>query len=272
MNGMQKIQMLFEQNKGRPLLMTHAVGGWPDLDTSESVLSAMLESGADMIEVQIPFSEPAADGPLIVSANHEALAGGVTTRKVLEMIGRVCEKRSLAGSGRLTSVLVMSYLNPILAYGEKAFVSDARSFGVDGLIVPDCAPDEISLLPEIAAEVGLAFVPLIAPDTESSRIEQICNRFCSPFVYAVLRYGVTGKSTSIDSLTEAYLSRVRSASGCAVAAGFGIRERRQVEALGCSVDCVVAGSVFIEAMNEAASRGSGMTDAVRGMVAELVRY
>jgi len=263
MTGRERIGKIFAQRGARTLLMTHAIGGWPDEATSEAIVRTMLAEGADLVEIQVPFSEPAADGPAIVAASHEALAGGMTTARTLALIGRL---RRGAGAKAL---LVMTYLNPVLAYGEEAFVRDAVTAGVDGLIVPDCPLDEISPLPELAAAAGLAFVPLVAPATSDRRIAEICARFVSPFVYAVLRLGVTGRATGIDAATRAYLERVARAAGRGVAAGFGIRERGQIEALAGAVQTIqIRGRVMDVAGGDMGIHDQGM-DAIDGAVVQV---
>ncbi len=267
--GIDRIRQIFQENTTGLRCMTHAVGGWPDMETSEAILCAMIDAGADILEIQLPFSDPAADGSMIVAANHQALANGATTKKILAMIGRVRRHADTRAGGGVTSILVMSYLNPVLAYGEHAFVQDASEVGVDGFIIPDCPPDEKDMLPEISSAAGLAFVPLIAPDTDDARMEMICRRFISPLVYAVLRYGVTGRKSVIDAGTKKYLERIQRVTGRALAAGFGIRERDQVEALQGVVDCFVAGSVFISTVTDAIASGKSPAEAVQKHIVAL---
>ena len=202
-----------------------------------------------MIEVQLPFSDPTADGPVIVEANVAALEKRTTTREVLAMLRQVREKSGVP-------LLIMSYLNPLFAYGIDAFLDEMVDIGLDGLIIPDCPPEEERLdLPAKAAAKGLAFVPLIAPGTPEARVREVCAKTESPFVYTVLRLGVTGKRTELDEGVVSYLGMVARVSGRHLAAGFGIRDREQLEALKGHARCGVVGSALIRVLQAAAREG-----------------
>ncbi|MDP3179922.1 MAG: tryptophan synthase subunit alpha, partial [Spirochaetaceae bacterium] len=249
-------------------LMCHAVCGYPDLATSGRIFAATAEGGADIIEAQIPFSEPSADGPLIVEANHAALralrgSGASRTRACLELLG---EARRVAGK----PFLVMSYINPIFAYGPVRFVREAARLGLDGLIVPDYPDDEQELeLGRHCAEAGLALVPLIAPTTPLERAVSLAAASESPLLYAVLRLGVTGRKTEIDGDGAARLAELRSRTGKKVAAGFGLRERSQLAALRASADCAIVGSALLATAKEAIAEGRDPADAVAAFVRSL---
>ncbi len=247
-----------------PLLMTHAVCGYPDLATSERLMLAMLESGSDMLEAQIPFSDPSADGPAIVAANHAALASGATTAACLDMLGRV---RSRTGK----PILVMSYLNPLLAFGIRRLADFISATGLDGAIVPDCPGDEPEYrLPDIMRGAGLAFVPLVAPSTSLERARQLALAASSPFVYAVLRLGVTGRATVVTDEARRRLVDLREATGRYVAAGFGLGERSQLEDLAGCADCAIVGSAALGVFDRAARAGHDGVEAVGRFVAGLV--
>lgn len=254
---------------GRLAIMGHAVCGWPDLETSRRIFLSMAEAGVDIIEAQIPFSEPSADGPLIVEANHAALrafgssSGPDRTRLCLELLGDVRRK-----TGK--PVLLMSYVNPILIHGTEAFVRDAANVGLDGLIVPDYPDDEPELdLDRLSSNHGLARLPLIAPTTSLDRAASLCAASASPLLYAVLRMGVTGRRTELDSAAVARLADLRSRTGKKIAAGFGLRDRAQLDALRGNADCAVLGSVLLASAKTAIEAGGDPARAVFTLVRGL---
>jgi tryptophan synthase alpha chain len=248
MTGMERIRQAIGAAPD-PGLMAHVVAGFPDLETTERLILLMAARGAAMIEVQLPFSDPTADGPVIVEANVAALANRTTTRQVLAMLARVRQKSAVP-------LLIMSYLNPLYAFGLEAFLEEMVVIGLDGLIVPDCPPEEDRLgLPALAAARGIAFVPLIAPGSTEARVREICALTESPFVYTVLRLGVTGRRTELDAEVKAYLDMVARISGRHQAAGFGIRDREQLAALQGHARIGVVGSALIRVLQEAGAAG-----------------
>ena len=263
MKGIDRIKGIFETDK--PIkLMTHVVGGYPDMKTCEEIILVMAQRGVDMIEIQLPFSDPTADGPVIVQANHRALHSGVTTESVLAMIERVRKKIAIP-------LLIMSYINPVFAYGIPAFVKKSAEIGVDGFIIPDCPPEEDEFgFPALCEEHGLAFVPLIAPTTTGKRIVILMKHSSSPFVYAVLRMGVTGRTTALDSETIAYLTRVKEQTNRFVAAGFGIREKAQLVALAGHADCGIIGSEILRTIHRALDNGENPAWMVGDFIESIV--
>ncbi len=162
MTGVERITRAFTATHS-PKLMTHAVCGYPDMESSGSILLAAARAGADLLEAQLPFSDPSADGSLIVAANHEALRAGATTEGALRMLERLRPQTE-------APILVMSYVNPLLAFGVDRLLAAMRDAGLDGLIVPDYPDDEPELdLARRCEAAGLALVPLIAPTTRADR-------------------------------------------------------------------------------------------------------
>ena len=244
MTGIERITNVFAADKTIKV-MTHVVGGYPSLEVCEALIGTMAENGVDLIEVQLPFSDPTADGPVIVQANHHALQNGITTDMVLAMLAKIRRQVDIP-------LLIMSYINPLYAFGISEIVARAVAIGVDGFIVPDCPLDEPELgLPGLCAKNKCAFVPLIAPTTTPERMKDIVAKSISPFVYAVLRMGVTGRKTALDQATIDYLHLIKETTGRYVAAGFGIREKAQLEALTGYADCGIVGSALLQKVNEA---------------------
>ncbi|HET7839068.1 MAG TPA: tryptophan synthase subunit alpha [Rectinemataceae bacterium] len=264
MSGCGRIEATFASLGGIGL-MTHAVCGYPDMEASARILLAASRSGADFLEAQLPFSEPSADGPLIVGANHEALRRGAGTAAALGMLAalrRTCD----------TPILVMSYLNPLIARGIDRILGEIGAAGLDGLIVPDYPDDELEYaIAEKCAALGLAFVPLIAPTTSLERAASLAAASNSPFVYSVLRLGVTGRRTELDATALAGLDALKERTGRRVAAGFGIAERAQVEALSGHADCAVVGSALLSRLMAAIGAGEDPAEAAAGFVASLAR-
>jgi tryptophan synthase alpha chain len=262
MTGIERLTRTFGKDK-RIKLMAHAVCGFPDVQTSRRILDAMAESGADIIEAQLPFSDPSADGPSIVEANYSALRAGSRTETCLA---------SLEGLRRTSElpILVMSYLNPLLAFGIEALVERAAKSGLDGFIVPDYPDDEPELdLAEKCTSAGLALVPLITPTTSIKRAEELAAATNSPFLYVVLRLGVTGRKTELDSSSFERLATLKASTGKYIAAGFGIRERAQIEALSGVADCAIVGSALVDAARIAAAEGRDPALAVGSLVRQL---
>jgi tryptophan synthase alpha chain len=262
MRGIDRITRAFESSR-EMLIMAHAVVGYPDAAASARILAAMAESGADLIEAQLPFSDPSADGPAIVAANSAALRAGSSTAACLDALTTLRERTEVP-------ILVMSYLNPLLAYGIDRLIERARGAGLDGFIVPDYPDDEPELqLAEKCAAAGLALVPLIAPTTSLERAADLASASASPFLYVVLRLGVTGRKTELDAASLSRLAALKERTGKYVAAGFGIRERSQVEALSGCADCAIVGTALVDAARVAAEAGRDPGEAVGSLLRSL---
>jgi tryptophan synthase alpha chain len=258
---------LHESAFGEPRIkiMAHAVCGYPDMGASARILEALASSGADFIEAQLPFSDPSADGKAIVDANTGALRAGSSTEACLRELEDLRAKTP-------APILVMSYLNPLLAYGIDRLVERMALSGLDGLIVPDYPDDESELqLAEKCAAAGLALVPLIAPTTSVERAVGLARASASPFLYVVLRLGVTGRKTELDGDTLRRLGELKARTGKRLAAGFGIREKAQVDALGGAADCAIVGSALVDAARRAIEGGGGQAGDPAEAVASLLR-
>jgi tryptophan synthase alpha chain len=260
-DGIARIKHSFEKNDSIKL-MTHIISGFPNLDESERIVHAMARAGADLVEVQIPFSDPTADGPVIVGANVDALATGVSTKDVLAMMKRLSHDCDIP-------ILAMTYLNPVFAFGVERFIETIAASGVSGVIIPDCPPEEDLGLIGLSNKARIAFVPLIAPSTSQERMRYLGSVSDSPFVYTVMRLGVTGKKTEVGDDVARYCSTVKKNSGRFVAAGFGIRDRGQVVSLQGMADCAIVGSAVTEAVRKAHDAGTSAAEAASRLVTKL---
>jgi tryptophan synthase alpha chain len=247
------ISSAFAENGKRAALMPYLMGGFPDLRTSLSAGLAAADSGADIIELGIPFSDPLADGPVIHAAGTAALAAGATPHGVLG----VCEQIAV----RLPVVL-MVYANIVLTAGASSFALKAASAGASGLIVPDLPHDEADEVRAACDAEGLALVPLVAPTTTPERIAAI-GADARGFVYVVSLTGTTGEREELQEGLTQTVERVRASTDVPVAVGFGISTAEQARAVAEVADGVIVGSRVVRAA------GEGGADAVGSVVGEL---
>ncbi len=225
--------------KGRPALMPYYTLGYPDLQTSLAVIEACAHAGADMLELGIPFSDPLADGPTIQHSTQVALQNGMTVGRCLQAVA------TLRDRGLQQPLLLMGYLNPILAYGLPRFVADAAAAGVNGFIIPDLPPDEAADMQAACQEHGMALVFLLAPNSAEERIRLVVAA-STGFVYLVSVTGVTGARTHLPPALADFVSRVRALSSKPLAVGFGISTPQQAAAVGQLADGVIVGSALIK--------------------------
>jgi tryptophan synthase alpha chain len=225
-------------SRGQPALVAYLTAGFPQRATFREHLHA-LAAVADVVEVGVPFTDPMADGVTIQRASLAALAQGVTLRWILAELAALGSVRA--------PILLMSYLNPLLAYGGTALAAAAARAGVTGFIVPDLPLDESHELRATLDQEQLALVQMVTPVTEPQRLQALCER-SQGFVYAVTMTGTTGRNVAVPDEVLAYLDRVRSSSQLPVCAGFGIRSREQVQRLSGHVDGVVVGSALVEVL------------------------
>lgn len=222
-------------------ICAYVTAGYPDPDSFRALL-ASVAAAADVVEIGIPFTDPMADGQTIQKASHIALEHGVN----LDLVFDALESTSLDAPH-----LFMGYYNPFLAYGLDRLVSRMAEVETSGLIVPDLPLEESSELVELLEDSGLGLVQLVAPTTPVDRLRTLANA-SRGFVYAVTVKGTTGNAASFDDEVLDYLDRVKEVSSLPVLAGFGVRERAQVELLRSHVDGVVVGSALIDAIDSGA--------------------
>ncbi len=254
MTGVEHIAAAFAGNEKRAALMPYLMGGFPDVATSRAIGDACIDAGADLLELGIPFSDPLADGPVIQAAGTTALANGATPDQVLG----VCEQ--LAGRA---PIVLMTYVNIVLARGYERFAHQAAGAGAAGLIVPDVPLEESAELRAACDAQGLALVPLVAPTTPDERLRRI-GAVARGFVYTVSVVGTTGERAATDA--RQLLARVKAATEVPVALGFGISDARQAaKAADEGADGVIVGSRLVRA----AAQSDEPARAVGDLVAEL---
>ena len=231
--------------RGELALVAYLTAGFPSRDSFRQHLQAIAEA-ADVVEIGVPFTDPMADGVTIQRASHAALAQGVSLRWILAQLEAMPRGKA--------PLLLMSYLNPLLAFGPDArppclaaLAASAARAGVAGFIVPDLPFDESAELRVALQARGLALVQMVTPVTRPQRLEQICAS-SQGFVYAVTMTGTTGKNVAVPAAVTRYLDTVRSLSPVPVCAGFGIRGREQLELLRDHVDGTVIGSALVEVL------------------------
>ncbi|MFZ0009590.1 MAG: tryptophan synthase subunit alpha [Steroidobacteraceae bacterium] len=224
--------------RGEPALVAYLTAGYPQRERFREHLRS-LAAAADMVEVGVPFTDPMADGVTIQRASHAALAQGVTLGWILSELGALGPQR--------VPLLLMSYLNPLLAFGLDRLAEASAAAGVSGFIVPDLPLDESAELQAALEARELALVQMVTPVTGAARLAAL-GAGSQGFVYAVTMTGTTGRNVAVPDEVLAYLERVRAACALPVCAGFGIRSRAQVERLRGHVDGVVVGSALVEVL------------------------
>jgi tryptophan synthase alpha chain len=239
-SGLEHIAAAFAGADKRAALMPYLMGGFPDLETSRRIGDACIDAGADLLELGVPFSDPLADGPVIQAAGTAALAAGATTDGVLEVCAALAPR---------APVVLMTYVNIVLARGMERFVDQAASVGAAGLIVPDVPLEESSELRAACDAAGLALVALVAPTTPDDRLARI-GALARGFVYTVAVTGTTGERQGGDA--SALLQRVKRATDVPVALGFGISTPEDAaRAAAGGADGVIVGSRLVRAAAEA---------------------
>ncbi len=248
--------------EGRKGFIPFVSAGDPNLETSRQIVLTLVENGADIIELGVPFSDPMADGPTIQASSQRALKNGVTLKDVLAMA---------AGLRTETDVplVLFSYLNPLFRYGIERLADDAADAGVDGILVTDAVDEEAAEIADVLRKNGLDLISLIAPTTTEDRLKKIAER-SSGFIYAVSRAGVTGAQNETSTTAEALVERVREYTDLPVAVGFGISTREQIEAVWCYADAAVVGSAIVVEIEKCVNAEIDPVKCVRELVGWLL--
>ena len=239
---LQALEAMFAaaEAQGRAAFLPYFPVGYPDLGSSIDTLAAMAQVGVDGLEIGMPFSDPLADGPTLQAATQLALEQGVTVNDCVEVV------RELRARGVTQPLLMMGYLNPLLAYGLERFVEDIRVAGADGLLVPDLPPEEAEELNTLCERAGLALIFFLAPTSDDQRIRLVAKR-ARGFIYCVSLTGVTGARSELPPDLRDYIARVRAGTQQRLVLGFGISTPAQARSMNGLVDGFVVASALVRA-------------------------
>jgi len=251
------------KREGRAALVTFTMAGDPDYDTALAIAKALPKAGADVIELGMPFTDPMADGPAIQAAGVRALKSGQNMKKTLSLV------REFRKDDETTPIVLMGYYNPIYIYGVEKFLADAKTAGVDGLIVVDLPPEEDGELCLPALKAGLNFIRLATPTTDDKRLPAVLNN-TSGFVYYVSITGITGSAAPDAAKVTAAIARIRRHTKLPVAAGFGVRTAANARAIAEGSDGVVVGSALVDALRASLDGHGKATGATVKAVTDLV--
>jgi tryptophan synthase alpha chain len=254
------------KREGRAALVTFTMAGDPDTKTSLEIIKALPKAGADIIELGMPFTDPMADGPAIQAGGRRALEAGQTMNKTLAMV------RAFRKDDDATPIVLMGYYNPIYIYGVERFLNDAKTAGIDGLIVVDLPPEEDEELCLPALKAGLSFIRLATPTTDDKRLPAVLAN-TSGFVYYVSITGITGSATPDPDLVHAAVARIKRHTALPVAGGFGVRTAKQARAIAKGAEAVVVGSALVGAIKDSLDKNGKATartvKAVTALASEL---
>ena len=251
------------KTEGRAALVTFLTAGDPDPETSLALVQALPAAGADVIELGMPFTDPMADGPAIQMSSQRALKAGQTLKKTLELV------RAFRGSDDATPLVLMGYYNPIYVYGVDRFLRDAKSAGVDGLIIVDLPPEEDEELCLPALKAGLNFIRLATPTTDDKRLPAVLAN-TSGFVYYVSITGITGAATPDAGKVAAAVARIKRHTKLPVAVGFGVRTAEQAAGIASGADGVVVGSALVSVLKGSLDPNDKATEKTVSGVVDLV--
>jgi tryptophan synthase alpha chain len=246
----------------RSAFVTFLMAGDPDPSTSLAIVKAMPKAGADMIEIGMPFTDPMADGPSIQAAGLRALKAGMTLKKTLEMV------RGFRKDNDATPLVLMGYYNPIYIYGVDKFLADARSAGVDGLIIVDLPPEEDDELCKPALKAGLNFIRLATPTTDDKRLPVVLAN-TSGFVYYVSITGITGAAAADSKAVGDAVARIKRHTDLPVCVGFGIRTPEAARAIAERANGAVVGTALVDALRGSLDADGKATSKTVSAVADL---
>jgi len=230
------------KKKGGSGLVTFLTAGDPDFETSLQILKKLPASGADVIELGMPFSDPMADGPAIQASSQRALKAGINLKKIFSIV------EIFRAEDAETPIVLMGYYNPIYIYGIERFVSDAEAAGVDGLIIVDLPPEEPEML-NVIENSRIQFIYLITPTTNDERLPKVI-KHASGFIYYVSVTGITGTKTASSEHVELALSRIRRYTDLPIAVGFGIKTPEQATKMAKYADAAVVGSALVSRIED----------------------
>jgi len=230
-------------NSNRPaMIMTHVVCGYPSFEDNWKELEIMQEFGVDLVELQFPFSEPSADGPLFVKANQEAISNGVHVEDCFAFMKKVTEHFSF-------KVIMMGYYNTVFKTGHRAFLERLKQAGGDGFILPDLPVEEAKGLHNLANELDLSPIILMTPTNTDARLEELA-KYADGFIYTVARKGVTGTNTDMNQEVAQFIQRCKRYTDIPLAIGFGVSAAKDVAFIGQHADIAVIGTAALKAWEQ----------------------
>ncbi|MCP3404431.1 tryptophan synthase subunit alpha [Bradyrhizobium sp. CCGB01] len=250
------------KKQGRAAFVTYVMAGDPDLATSLEIVKALPKSGSDVIELGIPFTDPMADGPSIQAAGLRALKAGMTLKKTLDLV------RDFRKDDNATPLVLMGYYNPIYIYGVDKFLADAKTAGVDGLIIVDLPPEEDDELCIPALKAGLNFIRLATPTTDDKRLPAVLAN-TSGFVYYVSIAGITGAAAADANAVGAAVARIKRHTKLPICVGFGIRTPEAARAIAETADGSVVGTALVDALKNSLDAEGRATAKTVNAIAEL---
>jgi tryptophan synthase alpha chain len=252
------------KDEGRAALVTFIMAGDPDYDNALAILKALPAAGADLIELGMPFTDPMADGPAIQAAGLRALKAGQNMKRTLALVGE------FRRGDDTTPIVLMGYYNPIYIYGVAQFLTDAKTAGVDGLIVVDLPPEEDTELCLPALKAGFNFIRLATPTTDDKRLPAVLAN-TSGFVYYVSITGITGAAAPDAGKVADAVARIKRHTKLPVCVGFGVRTAEQARAMAEGADGVVVGSALVDTVRSNLGADGQASPATVAAVADLVR-
>ena len=248
------------KREGQTALIPFLTAGDPDLATTENLIHTLVEAGADLIELGMPFSDPMADGPTIQAASERALASGTTLRGVLDLVARVRKRTNIP-------IILMGYYNPVFCFGKSAFASAAAEAGVDGLLLVDVPPEEAAEIHTDLTQNGIDLITLLAPTTPAKRMQHLAAAG-EGYLYYVSMTGVTGTQRVDADAISNEVRKIQEISPVPVAVGFGIATPADAAAVGRFADAVVVGSALVKIIEEHSS-GQQLLPEVRSFIRSL---
>ncbi len=245
------------KEKNRAAFIPFIMGGDPSLTTCATLLETLAATGADIIELGIPFSDPMADGPTIQAAGKRALDAGASLHHLLDSVRTFRSKHA-------TPIVLMGYLNPVYIYGYEAFARDAAAAGVDGIILVDLPPEEASEIEPLLAQHGIALVRLIAPTSVPARLP-LLTQHAQGYLYYVSITGITGAGSASANSVAANIAAIREVTTLPVCVGFGINTPEDVAAMAAHADGVVVGSAIVRLIHESKGDANALSTYVRSL-------
>lgn len=240
----------------KPMVMTHVVCGYPSFEENWQALQIMQEFGVDMVELQFPFSEPSADGPLFVKANQSAIDSGVHVDDCFEFMQKVTQAFSF-------KVVMMGYYNTVFKAGHQTFMQRLKDAGGDGFILPDLPVEEADDLYQIAKDMDLSPIVLMTPTNSDQRLATLA-QYADGFIYAVARKGVTGSNTDMNQEVVEFIQRCKNVTELPIAVGFGVSQADDVQFIGTHADIAVIGTAALKAWE------AGKASSLRGFFKQLL--